>query len=584
MQRRWVARDVGTAVIQKKRAAGWTGETYVACAAKKGIPTEVGYAEPLGNEKARGSKQVKTERKKNTVTLTMLQVNLNRSRAAHELLKQTATEMNFDILLVAEPNVKLTEKEHWQTSRAQDAAIKVINKNVKVTNAGGGNGFAWIEFGKILHSIQINLRGQTSRRFIVAGDLNTKSGMWGSPTDDRRGEILVEWLAGQDLHVLNTGGAPTFVRGASNSYIDVTFCSENLTSKIKEWTVLDVENLSDHQYICFKIAMGGLTASIKKDLITVKGWKVTKEGMEVVLSNNLSKESRFGMPDQNTSGTCEEILRSVCDRSLQRKRNFGERKKAVYWWSEEIASLRKKRELVRGNGKNITVEERKVLQMRYVAQKSTLRKAITAAKDKAWKDLCAEVDKDVWCDGYKIVLKKFKTFPKIQLSKEKKLQRPKSSPTGERRLWQIRPLEEKDITSFTSKELEEAASKLKLGKAPGPDAFPPEVIKALIENLPQYCLQLMNRLLNAVVFSILLYGAPIWEHAMKVERFRNYLERIVRQNAARVSSAYRTASTEALEVIAGFPPIDLLVAERTRVYEEGRESRPDSRKCYYGGQ
>jgi hypothetical protein len=65
---------------------------------------------------------------------------------------------------------------------------------------------------------------------------------------------------------------------------------------------------------------------------------------------------------------------------------------------------------------------------------------------------------------------------------------------------------------------------------------------------------------------------------MKVERFRNYLKRILRQNAARVSSAYRTASTEALEVIAGFPPIYLLVAERTRVYEEGRESRPDARK------
>ncbi|KAJ3617034.1 hypothetical protein MTP99_009165 [Tenebrio molitor] len=605
------------------------------------------------------------------------------------------------------------------------------------------------------------------------------------------------------------------------------------------------------------------------------------------LSNNLSKESRFGMPDQNAPDTCEEILRSVCDRSLQRKRNFGERKRAVYWWSEEIANLRKeclrkKRELVRGNGKNITVEERKVLQMRYVAQKSTLRKAITAAKDKAWKDLCAEVDNDGWGDGYKIVLKKFKTFPKIQLSKEEKLQMAKKLfPIGE---WQIRPLKEKDITTFTSKELEEAASRLKLGKAPGPDAFPPEVIKALIENQPQYCLQLMNRLLNAgefpatwkearlvllekprkegqtettyrplcllnvmgkvlehllvqrllaelernggpsdsqhgfrkghstidalkdvqglvrgaqegtwrtkelcvlialdvenafnsaswqliideldrrnispyiirmiesyfsartlaidgsrievtqgsvmgpllwnilydgvlrmqlpegakligyaddpalvltskdepcmrqvardaltlisewlkthhlklslqkteaiilagrrtltefevnvegvtvrckeyikylgitigknwsmkahvqavarkaeattkalgrlmpnsggprasrrrvicsVVFSILLYGAPIWEHAMKVERFRNYLKRIVRQNAARVSSAYRTASTEALEVIAGFPPIDLLVAERTRLYEEGRESRPAARE------
>jgi hypothetical protein len=130
---------------------------------------------------------------------------------------------------VAEPNVNLTEKEQWQTSRAQDAAIKVTNKNVKVTNAGDGTGFAWIEIGgemvvyccycspnvderefrRILHSIQMILRGQTSRRFIVAGDLNAKSEMWGSPTDDRRGEILVEWLAGQDLHVLNTGSAPS---------------------------------------------------------------------------------------------------------------------------------------------------------------------------------------------------------------------------------------------------------------------------------------------------------------------------------------------------------------------------------------
>jgi hypothetical protein len=108
-----------------------------------------------------------------------MQVNLNRSRAAHELFKQTATEMNVDILLVAEPNINLIEKEQWQTSRAQDAAIKVTNKNVKVTNAGGGTGFAWIEiggemvvyccycspnvdereFGRILHSIRMNLRG-----------------------------------------------------------------------------------------------------------------------------------------------------------------------------------------------------------------------------------------------------------------------------------------------------------------------------------------------------------------------------------------------------------------------------------------
>jgi hypothetical protein len=32
----------------------------------------------------------------------------------------------------------------------------------------------------------------------------------------------------------------------------------------------------------------------------------------------------------------------------------------------------------------------------YVTQKSILGKAIIAVKDKAWKDLCAEVDDDIW--------------------------------------------------------------------------------------------------------------------------------------------------------------------------------------------
>jgi hypothetical protein len=100
--------------------------------------------------------------------------------------------------------------------------------------------------------------------------------------------------------------------------VTLTMLQVNINRSRTAHLLLDVENFSDHQYICYKIAMGGLTASIKKDLITVKGWKVTKEGMGA-LSNNLSKESRFGMPDHNTSDTCEKILRSVCDRSLQRK-------------------------------------------------------------------------------------------------------------------------------------------------------------------------------------------------------------------------------------------------------------------------
>lgn len=45
------------------------------------------------------------------------------------------------------------------------------------------------------------------------------------------------------------------------------------------------------------------------------------------------------------------------------------------------------------------------------------------------------------------------------------------------------------------------------------------------------------------------------------------LARCQRRIALRVATAYRTISGEALLVLAGVPPIDLLATERTAVYE-----------------
>lgn len=49
---------------------------------------------------------------------------------------------------------------------------------------------------------------------LVMEDFNAKAPEWGSPTQDKRGEILTEWLSMLDLVVHNTGEA-TFIRGTS---------------------------------------------------------------------------------------------------------------------------------------------------------------------------------------------------------------------------------------------------------------------------------------------------------------------------------------------------------------------------------
>lgn len=77
--------------------------------------------------------------------------------------------------------------------------------------------------------------------FVIAGDMNAKSPQWGSPISDARGEYLADWFAGMDIVVHNTGGTPTFRRGDSFSFIDVTG-----TQKVEGLRYRDLERPRAH--------------------------------------------------------------------------------------------------------------------------------------------------------------------------------------------------------------------------------------------------------------------------------------------------------------------------------------------------
>lgn len=75
------------------------------------------------------------------------------------------------------------------------------------------------------------------------------------------------------------------------------------------------------------------------------------------------------------------------------------------------------------------------------------------------------------------------------------------------------------------------------------------------------------------VYSVLLYGAPIWWEAVrKKKKYTATLKRIQRRMLLRVCSAYRTTSSEALQAISGTPPIDLLMEERVKRHKAKEEA------------
>jgi len=72
-----------------------------------------------------------------------------------------------------------------------------------------------------------------------------------------------------------------------------------------------------------------------------------------------------------------------------------------------------------------------------------------------------------------------------------------------------------------------------------------------------------RKLLATVVENQLLYAAPIWSGSMMFQNHRQLILAPQRRMAIRVASAYRTAPTDAILVVAGFTPIHLAARGRT---------------------
>ena len=94
---------------------------------------------------------------------------------------------------------------------------------------------------------------KASGRSLIAGDFNSKSPEWGAVRLERRGILVGDMVARNDLIILNRGRDFTFKRGAGGSIIDLTIATPRLASRIGDWCVLEVITLSDHRCIEFSI-------------------------------------------------------------------------------------------------------------------------------------------------------------------------------------------------------------------------------------------------------------------------------------------------------------------------------------------
>ncbi|XP_046424448.1 uncharacterized protein LOC124181695 [Neodiprion fabricii] len=347
--------------------------------------------------------------------VVILQVNLNRSRAAQDLLTQTAAAHGAGILIVSEPSGAGTQG-NWMVDRRGDAAILATN-NIPgtLTLEGRGEGFVWartsgltiyscyfspnvapIDFEAQLDRLKASIR-TASGRIIVAGDFNAKSPSWGSSKLDPRGQAVVEFLARLDLHPVNEGGAPTWQRVStgSGSVIDITAGSLEVAAEFQGWRVLEDETLSDHRCI----AMRWLPAKPGKPLGKGfdGGWAVHRSDKEAMMTClRKEKEEQADNPADSEVDRLMNTLTKACDAGVPRRRPPRGRT-AAHWWNERIAALRRDcvrarrlAQRARARGGDSQNDQATA----YRLAKKALRTEIKATKARCWEKLLQTVDGD----------------------------------------------------------------------------------------------------------------------------------------------------------------------------------------------
>lgn len=449
------------------------------------------------------------------MTLKFLQVNMNRCRAAHDLLFKTVQEKNVNIILGQEPNKSLCNRFICDTNC--DSFI-YINRADAVISTRKGSGYVFVElasfcvcsfyfspngdaasFEELLSNVNA-VAGSYQKETLFGGDLNAKTPMIGSRSTNGRGNILEEWLCSNNLVVLNQGEVPTFVRRDQKSIIDFTCAPVTLAHKIRDWRVeSDLENLSDHQTISFQISETRTKPeAIRRDA----RWRYSPQQLERF------SEACNNMYDQLKIVDPEELLKQIkvkCDTYLKQT-PAGQNRRPVYWWNEEISRKRKicihnRRTLTRARSRAQPGEDLEHLHTQHMNSKRELKKEIKKSKEEKWKKLCDDLNENVWGQAYNIALRRLKIQNNNHVSKETVSEVIKQLfPVSRLLEWKTSIVDKESVPIFEMDELKMALSQSKTKKAPGPDGITTELFRAAMKGNMVTLLKTINKCLIDGIF------------------------------------------------------------------------------------
>ncbi|XP_023248183.1 uncharacterized protein LOC106642738 [Copidosoma floridanum] len=458
----------------------------------------------------------------------ILQVNLDRTVLAHDLLCQISRAWGADMLFINEPSRALPGRG-WYCDKTKCAAILICSDKFSVSDIGGGDGFVWIRCGGAFYvscyispNISIGVFRdriaeledairvcRESGDVVLAGYFNSKAIAWGEPRTDPRGRAVLEMAARLDLIVMISGGSATFRRpGSRGTIIDLTLVSSEMKARVSDWQVLEDYTASYHQYVSFVISEDRGAGSRNVIPRRVAGWNVAKLNRDLLLKAmvsapppaDLNKITNSAEAEALVSGTTRRV-KEWCDACMP-KRSARRGRCSCYWWIEDIANLRgEAQHLWRLAQRHRTREGAGAAVAAYKEAKKALVRATEVSKNRCWRELIDDIDKDTWSLGYRIALKRLRGTDPTPPMEPAFLERVVSCLFPEHLARRREEIRVERVPLFKLDELRLVASETPGRKAPDPDGVPSEVLKIIAAEKPHVLLDMFNACLRVGLFS-----------------------------------------------------------------------------------
>ena len=227
-----------------------------------------------------------------------------------------------------------------------------------------------------------DLFSQLPAPFLILGDFNAHSSLWGDKCCDTRGKILESLVSELDLVILNSG-CPTYVQSSSGSMsaIDLSICSPSLTLDF-EWSVVSDLYGSDH----YPIHLAN-TSSFEEDVEHF--WDFNKANWSLFQSLCETRISEVLVSDSDPVASFSDVLIEIARTCIPKKAVSLKSSPRVPWFSSECREAIRARKTAHRKFVRHPTEENWI---NFKKLKAKAKFVCKTQKKKSWQNFCSNLD------------------------------------------------------------------------------------------------------------------------------------------------------------------------------------------------